>query len=149
VVCERYPESGCGLVTYLVVAPHARRRGLGRALLARARETVGEAALVLGEISDPRGGGDAAAWDRLERFQRWGARALDVRYVQPDLGDGRDRRLILVAFDPPPVVDGAVLRGFLREFYRVVEGKDPDGEMLASVSDRVHWHVLRSDLPSP
>ena len=33
-----------------------------------------------------------------------------------------------------------------REFYRVVERKEPPPEMLSSVGDQVRWHVLRSDL---
>jgi hypothetical protein len=57
--------------------------------------------------------------------------------VQPDLGFGRDPHLRLIAFDPPPVIDGAVLRAFLTEFYRVVEG----GPSPISVPDRVSWHA--------
>ena len=145
-VCELYPESGCGLLTYLVVAPEVRRRGVGGALLQQARQAVGDAALVLGEISDPQKHDDERDWQRLERFQRWGARVLDVTYVQPDLGYGRDPDLLLVAFDPPEIVEGERLRTFFREFYRITERREPPPEMLASVSDSVSWHVLRSDL---
>jgi len=38
VVAEHYPRSNTGFLTYLVVAPDARRAGLGRGLLERARD---------------------------------------------------------------------------------------------------------------
>jgi GNAT superfamily N-acetyltransferase len=141
IVFEVYPESGCALLTYLVVAPAARRQGVGRGLLDRARAVVGDAALVLGEISDPRKHDDDAAWRRLAQFQRWGGCALDVRYVQPDLGFGRNEDLVLVAFDPPPIVDGETLRTFLRELFVANEGRAPEPEILASVPDQVVWHA--------
>ena len=64
---ERYPRSGCGLVTYLVVAPEARRHGLGERLLRGAVTALREAGapLVLGEVNDPR---LAGGWDRLVWF---------------------------------------------------------------------------------
>jgi GNAT superfamily N-acetyltransferase len=147
IVAERYPRSGCGFLTYLVVAPHARNAGLGRNLLEDARARLATTcALVLAEVSDPRTAGDpATARQRIDRFQRWGARVLDVPYVQPDLGAGlgRDRRLRLLAFfdpaqPPPPAVDGAALRSFLRELYDLTEGPSSDPEPpLASIPLRV------------
>lgn len=68
VVAERYPRSGCGLVTYLAVAPRGRGAGLGGRLLHDARAALAPVHLVLGEISDPRrhpGAAADAAWDRL------------------------------------------------------------------------------------
>jgi len=180
VVCELYPVSGCGFITYLVVAPAARRTGLGRHLLGLARQAlVAEAtargvelALVLAEVSDPARVAEAeaeVARQRLDRFQHWGARVLDVPYVQPDLAagcgamghrtpssgprtqprmSGRDRGLLLLAlFDdvPPAEVDGARVAAFLRELYAVTEGSAEDDEvlnMLAMIDARVT--VLRS-----
>lgn len=145
VACEWYPRSRCGLVTYLVVAPGARRGGLGRRLLddaraalaAHAAATGAEVAAVFGEVADPEASDDPEAAARLARFRRWGARLVDARYVQPALGAGltRDRHLRLIAFDPPGArLDGAVLAGFLREFYAVTEGGDPDADReLAAV----------------
>lgn len=142
-VAELYPRSGCGLLTYLVVAPGARRRGVGRALLDRSRELLAERAaargielgLVFGEITDPRGkaGDDAeAAWKRLQQFQHWGAHVVDIAYVQPDLGAGlgRDRDLVLLAFfdgdgAPPATIDGSRLVAFLRDLYEATEGQVP------------------------
>lgn len=132
---ERYPRSGVGLVTYMVVAPAARGRGLGERLL---RDAVADLAapLVLGEVNDPRVHG--TGWERLERFQRWGARVLDARYIQPALGPelARDRGLLLIAFAPlPEVVDGAMVRAFIDELYAATEAGARDPEV--SVPDRV------------
>lgn len=146
IVFERYPASDCALLTYLVVAPAARRRGLGGALLDVARREVAGAALVLGEVTDPRRTGAPGDWDRLHRLQRWGARVLDVAYVQPDLGAGRDRSLALVAFTDQPAIDGARLAAFLREFYGVVEGALDDE--LRAIVDAVPPRVAARRLAS-
>ena len=141
VVGEWYPRSRCGLLTYLVVAPGARARGLGRGLLdgaraaltAHARATGGEVTAIFGEVADPAASGDPEAAVRLARFWRWGARVVDARYVQPALGPGltRDRHLRLIAFfdgPPPATLPGAIVAGFLREFYAITEGIDPDAD---------------------
>lgn len=137
---ERYPRSGCGLLTYVVVAPDARGQGLGKQLQTRAVEALyaAGAPLVLGELNDPRVTTlepAEVAWERVRRNQRWGARVLGVRYVQPALGEGlaRDRQLLLIALAGatplPPDIDGAVLRAFLAELYEVTEGGPPDPEI--------------------
>lgn len=117
---EHYPRSNCGLVTYMVVAPIARNQGLGRTLLdLAARELYGAgAALVLGEVHRDHP-------ERLARFVRWGARVLDVPYVQPSLGPGlaRDAGLGLIALPPlPAVIDERVVNAFIAELYDVTEG---------------------------
>ena len=132
---ERYRASNCGLVTYLVVAPAARRTGIGRRLLDEAVADLRAMGVhhVFGEVNDPRRTGE---WARLERFQRWGARVVDTRYVQPSLGSGRDRGLLLIEFAARgDHLDGAVLRGFVDEFYALTEGGDPDPEI--AIPDRV------------
>jgi len=156
VVCELYPVSGCGFLTYLVVAPAARRAGLGRRLFGQARRALAEQAaargvelaLIFAEVSDPArqdGVAAAAAWRRLAQFGRWGAGVLDVPYVQPSLGEGlgRDRELLLLAFFEqalPEHVDGAHVAAFLRELYVATEGRADDHEvtaMLDAISARV------------
>ena len=139
---ELYPQSGCGLVTYMVIAPAARRSGWGKRLLFEAtKELIARGALaVLGEVNDPRGTGE---WDRLERFQRWGCRVLDARYVQPALGPGlvRDRNLVLIAL--PPIresIAGDVVRTFIAELHEVTERCSPDDEVreiLDGIPERV------------
>jgi GNAT superfamily N-acetyltransferase len=129
---ELYPRSGCGLVTYMVIAPSARRTGLGkRLLLDAASDLIARGArAVIGEVNDPRSGGD---WPRLERFQRWGCRVIEARYVQPALGPGleRDRGLVLIALPPVTAIDGALVRDFVRELHEVTEQCAPDDEMRA------------------
>lgn len=107
IVFERYPESNCGLLTYLVVAPHARGQGVGKRLLDDALAVLRGRGVraVFGEINDPdtqTREPPAVAHARLDRFLRWGARLVDVRYVQPALAPGlaRDETLRLVAFGP-------------------------------------------------
>ncbi len=138
---ELYRRSGCGLVTYVVVAPEARRSGLGKTLRSGAARTLyGDGArAVFGEVNDPRVPHSyetpEESWRRLVRYQRWGSRVLDIRYVQPSLGPGleRDRGLVLLrhAGDAPPIerMPGSVVRGFIGEFYEITEdGRAPAGE---------------------
>lgn len=140
---EHYPRSACGLVTYVVVAPEARRGGLGKTLRSGAARTLyqGGARAVFGEVNDPRVPHSyetaEESWRRLERYQRWGSRVLDIRYVQPSLGPGleRDRGLVLVrhAGDAPPLdhMPGAVVKDFIAEFYQVTEDRPVDDELRA------------------
>jgi GNAT superfamily N-acetyltransferase len=141
---ELYPRSGCGLVTYVVVAPEARRGGLGKTLRSGAARTLyGDGArAVFGEVNDPRAPHSyetaEESWRRLERYQRWGSRVLDIRYVQPSLGEGleRDRGLVLLrhAGDAPPLdrMPGSVVKGFIAEFYAITEdGREVDDELRA------------------
>lgn len=157
VAYERYPRSGCGLVTYMVIAPPARRQGLGRRLqgdAVRALRTAGAPA-VFGEINDPRRIGTGVdeppidMWRRVRRNMAWGARVLDMRYVQPALAPGlaRDHGLCLLALaDGPPLpaaIDGAIVRAFVHELYAITEGNAPDRELLAGIPDRVALIELR------
>jgi GNAT superfamily N-acetyltransferase len=133
IVYERYPSSACGFLTYLVVAPHARRSGLGRSLLDSARARLApRTRAIFGEVSDPSRLAGAARSDaiaRLHRFERWGARILDLEYVQPCLGPGlsRDPSLLLLSFTSPPPLSlpGSVVATFLDELYVVTEGSSP------------------------
>ena len=154
---ERYPRSGCGLVTYMVIAPAARRRGLGKRLQRDAALTMfaAGAPAVFGEVNDPRLAGLGidepveAMWRRLERNQAWGARVVDARYVQPALAPGleRDHGLCLIALASeqpvPAVLPGGVVRGFVEELYAATEGSHPDDELVAAIPDRVALIELR------
>ena len=107
---ERYPATGCGLLTYMVVAPHARGQGLGKALIDDALGVLADAPAVYGEVNDPatqtREPVDVAQ-RRLAMFERWGARVVELRYVQPALAPGLvpDETLRLIAWrDTDPVL---------------------------------------------
>jgi GNAT superfamily N-acetyltransferase len=154
---EHYPRSGCGLVTYMVIAPVARRQGLGRRLQREAAHALfaAGAPAVFGEVNDPRLAGAGvdepleSMWRRLERNQVWGARVLDVRYVQPALAPGlaRDHGLCLIALageQPlPPAMPGAIVRDFVHELYAVTEGVAPDHEVLAGIPEQVRLFELQ------
>ncbi len=154
---ERYPRSGCGLVTYMVVAPEARGQGLGERLLRDAAQALyaGGAPVVFGEVVMPdvvsRDHGDfegaTVARKRIERFQRWGARVAQVRYVQPALGpelhrDGELMLIVLAGEAPLPAdVPGEVVRAFVEELYAVTEGGAPDERIV--VGERVPLAIAR------
>ena len=120
IVFERYPESNCGLLTYMVVAPHARGQGLGKLLLDDALAALRGTRAVFGEINDPQTQTREpveTARARLAMFERWGAKLVDVDYVQPALGDGLapDTTLRLIAWGDP---DASTVARFLDEFTR-------------------------------
>lgn len=151
-IFELYRESGCGLLTYLAVAPHTRGKGLGRRLLRSAiailsRECQGGLRAIFAETHNPEM--IDAAQDtmsphaRIEIMQRLGARHVPVTYVQPELrpGDGRSYKLLLITFpivpDQPHVVPAEVLLSFLDEFYRALGVAAPqlDTDYLAIKSE--------------
>jgi GNAT superfamily N-acetyltransferase len=120
---ELYPTSGCGLLTYMVVAPAARRCGLGERLF---REAAGElraqgAKAVLGEVEGE---------ERIARFRAWGARVLDIAYVQPSLAPGlpRDATLRLIAVGAAERRD---VEAFIDELYTVCEGHTREAAFTA------------------
>lgn len=120
---ELYPRSGCGLMTYMVVAPDARRRGLGEQLF---REAAAElrtrgAKAVLGEVEGE---------ERIARFQVWGAHVVDVEYVQPALAPGlpRDTSLRLIAVGE---VERRDVLALVDELYTVCEGHTREAAFTA------------------
>ena len=157
IVFERYPRSGCGLITYMVIAPSVQRQGLGRRLQREAALSLfaAGAPAVFGEVNDPRLAGTGvdepldAMWRRLERNQAWGARIVDTRYVQPALAPGleRDHGLCLIALAGerplPTAMPGHVVRGFVEELYAVTEGSGPDHELVTGIPEHVPLIELR------
>jgi GNAT superfamily N-acetyltransferase len=141
---EYYPDSGCGLLTYLVTHPRHRGQGLATRLLDRGLATLKATArrrrrrlrLVFAEVNDPRKirrpRDVMDPWERLRFFERRGGRILDFPYVQPELepGQGPERNLLLLLMTPSPnhrtSVAAAPIRRFLHEFYRAVNIPRPE-----------------------
>lgn len=168
-IFELYRESVCGLLTYLAVAPAGRGRGLGRLLMRHAIGILSEECArtgglraVFAETHDPAlidPADDAMSpRDRIEVMKRLGAQQVPVRYVQPELrpGDGRSRKLLLIAFaidpDQPPRVSGRALLGFMHEFYRALGVANPHedadyqaigGDVTEAIKGRPNSGVVR------
>lgn len=139
---EYYRGSRCGLLTYLVVRPDERRRGVGRALVLhvvkRLRSMATDAGATLAasftEAQDPALV-DAARRETAERrlaiYSRLGALRLDLPYVQPALAPGLSpaRHMKLLALDggaEASSLSADVVLDFLREYYRALEIANPD-----------------------
>lgn len=148
IAAEYYRNSRCGLLTYIVVKPECRNRGIARQLQvmvedilrADAQKDGNQLEAFFAEANDPRivsGANDSIEPSRrLRILAAMGAKWIKIPYVQPKLGTGKSRvrHLLLLAF---PVfarnrvdIVSNVLRGFLEEFYLALEGvvlgTDPD-----------------------
>ena len=137
-IAERYPEApGVLLLSYLAVRPDARGRGIGTLLMESAldgwRSDPG-VLLVVGEAHDPRAWARTDAEDpasRLRLYERLGARALGVPFVQPALEDGRSRVPGFLLLDfyaaegalaSADAVRSDLVAAFIRAYYRASEG---------------------------
>src|SRR5262245_14019522 len=136
-VFEYFPNSGCGLNTYLAVNPECRGQGLGthlfelglRALKCIAWSHGRRLKAVFAEVNDPRKVGELREvmnpWRRLAYFVRLGGRVVDIPYVQPELapGQGRARSLLLLLMHQQgrrrSFVQATLVRDFLYDLFRV------------------------------
>jgi GNAT superfamily N-acetyltransferase len=148
-IAERFPGAPDALLlSYLAVRPDARGRGVGTSLMRSAAagwRADPRVLLVVGEAHDPRAwerGGDEDPVSRLRLYERLGARALGVPFVQPALDADRARvpGFLLLAFyadaaalASPEAVRSDLLSGFIRAYYLVAEGppRPDDGELPA------------------
>jgi GNAT superfamily N-acetyltransferase len=145
-VFEYYRGSRCGLLTYVVVEPAWRRRGIGGRLMDRALEILTEEAAaeghrlqaVFAEVEDPtKIPASESAMPPADRVRALAgaARRVAISYVQPQLigGSGRDRRLMLTAILRPGEnsrsLSADVLLGFLHEFYQALGIQEPERDV--------------------
>jgi GNAT superfamily N-acetyltransferase len=146
VVGDLFPASRVLLISYLVVHPDMRGRGIGSATLSRVLPIWFEQhrpLATLAEVEDPRvhparPGQDPAG--RLRLYGRLGARILDIPYMQPEInrGHGRVRDLFLLAspahslsvHGAEPALDADLVETFLTEYFASAEGvSEPDAEL--------------------
>lgn len=143
VVGEVYNREHVLLLAYLAVRPGLRGRGIGTALLANAGAAWyanSDVRLAVGEAHDPRRWPQVEGEDALSRLRfygRFGARVLDLPFVQPALGSGRARigGFLLLVFHVDPSVevpcDGAtcvradLVGRFVRHYYEAEEDVHP------------------------
>ena len=147
-VGDLFPVSRVLLISYLVVHPDMRGRGLGSATLARVLPIWFEQhrpLATLGEVEDPRVHRARPGQDpigRLRLYGRLGARILDIPYLQPEInrGHGRVRDLFLIASPAhslgvqgtEPALDADLVETFLTEYFTSAEGiGEPDAELTA------------------
>lgn len=138
---EYYGESRSGLLTYMVVVPEARGKGLGTLLYTKTMDILRNIAAIrgvdlsaiYGEVENPLRTTPSDVmdtWDRLRIIQKWGGSVLDIEYIQPALmpGQGSNRDLLLLHFSQDdrqlPSVPSRLVLDFLTEFYTNLSAVD-------------------------
>ncbi len=134
IVCDWFARSQVLLLSYIAVPEAYRGHGIASRLLAalRAACTALAPRLIVAEVEDPRYYADTTYGDpvaRVRLYERDGDRTLPIPYAQRALAAGsRVPHLLLMVFggrDAPPNterVDGALVAGFLAEYYESCEG---------------------------
>jgi hypothetical protein len=112
------PESNCGFSEYLLLEPESRGLGLGHALFDRRKMILdahagGSCRGLFIEVDNPeRAPPDTSEasldpHERLSIFGHLGFKRVDVAYVQPPLGPGKEAvdfmDLLFTSWDVPPV----------------------------------------------
>lgn len=141
IVCDWFARSQVLLLSYIAVPEAYRGHGIASRLLAalRAACTALAPRLIVAEVEDPRYYADTTYGDpvaRVRLYERDGDRTLPIPYAQPALGPAGSRvpHLLLMVFggrDAPPNterVDGALVAGFLAEYYESCEGPPRAGD---------------------
>lgn len=133
-ICEYYYSCNSILITYIAVDAEFQRKGVGSKLLTSGVDLVREAIntnlqrqvnAIFFEANNPieTESDYMSPWDRLAFFSKIGAKYIDIPYVQPSLGEGKERvrNLFLCCF---PIDEGAdylhkkVISDFLHSFYK-------------------------------
>lgn len=131
--------TGVGVLGYLAARPGERGRGTGAGLVQHLRSVWAgrPVEVVLGEVHDPRFHPETdadRAVARMRFYERWGARLLDVPWMQPRLTPGghRVRNMVLLAFhlaaaaEEAGAVASAPVAAFVERYYVEHEGRVPD-----------------------
>jgi GNAT superfamily N-acetyltransferase len=150
---EHYRDGNVVLLDYLAVRSECRGSGIGGVLLERALSTWRELldpAAILAEIEDPRGRSAGSHGDphaRVRFYDRAGAKALPLQYVQPAVRPGapRVRGMFLICLDPwREWVPKAAVLAFLDEYMEAAEGREAataDPEYLNLRGEVDSWPV--------
>jgi len=130
IIFEEYRTSGCWLVTYLVVRPDSRHRGIASGLVREAVRTIGanqtKDCNLFAEAENPDLIADPAnrahAEERLRILDKLGMRYVPIEYIQPPLGPDKQALddLLLLYFAPDEAqsrIPVSRLVAFLNEFY--------------------------------
>jgi GNAT superfamily N-acetyltransferase len=162
---ELYPESHCGLVSYIGVDPHRRSQGIGKSLVEAgidklrrdAKDAGFELKALFAEIHVPRYA-DAASDSmdpngRVTFFARMGAVKVPVDYVQPPVRPGQRPvadRLQLVCL---PVngtdtctTDRTTVVAFLTEYYAAQGQRAEDKNLVKMIGELDAEHVALEPL---
>lgn len=142
-VVEYYASASSLFLTYIVIEPQARNKGMARKLvyegISQVKDIVNEYSgktveAVFFEVNDPTATkiDSFDPWLRLEVFRKMSAKYINLTYVQPSLGEGKSRvnNLFLCCF--PDVVNGknylttATITEFLAALYKDLGIGNPD-----------------------
>ena len=137
-IVEYYRESQCMLLTYIVIDPALRGKGIARKIMydgiPKVIKAKGEPVkAVFFESNIPWKTKDDSfdPWQRYQAFSKLGAKWIDIAYTQPPLGKGKDRVYNLNFFIFPSFsgignqLQKDILVSFLDIFYRELGVEDP------------------------
>lgn len=143
-IAEYYPSCGSILLTYIVVSENSRGKGIARKLMQQGvlheiakiifRETGEAIRAVFFESNNPlKTSHDSFdPTTRLSIFKRMGAKLIDIPYVQPSLGAGKDRVDNLFLFTFPlgnqDFIKTDIVLSFLTSFYKELGVANPESD---------------------
>lgn len=149
----------CGYISYLMVRPDTRRRGIGRELFYAARSVLDRNAYKLARTHaegvftelERESSSDPHTYERFQFWERLGVRPLDVEWEYPELAPGRRPLEMYLAYGSftsrrhwtPPALADAVNEIFLAT-YAYLPGAEG---ALARL--RYHLACRQPDLPIP
>jgi GNAT superfamily N-acetyltransferase len=146
-VFEYYRESSCGLLTYLLVKPSFRKRGLASKLIKKASKILNEDAkveqstlnAVFLESKNPKFPDRSLKKEKTDKnlsfLRKIGAQKVDIPYIQPQLEGGKGRcnyLSLMTIFSGKHLqvdyISGEIIKGFLYEFYQALGINKPDDD---------------------